>query len=133
MTRSLPLEMLLMATVLAGCADLTQPPDDALYRVEVGDESFHVLLSDPAVIAGVEARLADGTWDGIVTGELARGDGGFNAPWSWHLLPETVVIADATIELCDGEPSMVEDDLDYWVDTVERFCPWGGQVVERLH
>ncbi len=64
-------------------------------------------------------------------GTLARGDGGFNMPWSWHLLPKTVEVADFTIELCDGRPSMVEADLDYWVDTVKQFCPWGGRLVER--
>ncbi len=131
MTRT-PLPLLLAASLITGCADLTAPVDGAVYRVAAEGESFHVLLTDPAVIAEVEARLAAGTWEGIVNGELARGDGGFNAPWSWHLVPETVVIAESTIELCDGRPSMVEDDLDYWVDTVERFCPWGGEVVERV-
>jgi hypothetical protein len=28
-----------------------------------------------------------------------------------------------TIERCDGTPSQVGASLDYWVDTVQRFCP----------
>jgi hypothetical protein len=38
----------------------------------------------------------------------------------------------AAIELCDGCPQMVEDDLDYWVETVGRFCPWSTRVLERV-
>ncbi len=33
------------------------------------------------------------------------------------------------IELCDGTPSQVEANLDYWVDTVQRFCPWSAKIV----
>ena len=36
------------------------------------------------------------------------------------------------VELCDGRPSFVEDDLDYWLDTVKQYCPWGVEVAARL-
>ena len=36
----------------------------------------------------------------------------------------------AAIELCDGTPSQVEGNLDYWVDTVQRFCHWSAQIVK---
>ena len=38
-------------------------------------------------------------------------------------------MAEVTIELCDGLPSHVEEDLDYWADTVKRFCPWHAKIV----
>jgi hypothetical protein len=37
-----------------------------------------------------------------------------------------VRLADVTIELCDGLPSHIDDDLGYWVRTVKRYCPWGA-------
>jgi hypothetical protein len=40
----------------------------------------------------------------IMTGAVARGDGGFNPGYSWHITPGTVSFADQTIELCDGRP-----------------------------
>jgi len=132
MARILPL-LLLMWTAITGCRDGAAPIDGALYRVEVSGESFHVLLRDSATIADVESRLAADVWEGIVNGEIAHGDGGFNEPWSWHMIPETIALADFTIELCDGRPSLVEADLAYWVDTVGRFCPWGGRIVERVN
>jgi hypothetical protein len=53
----------------------------------------------------------------------------YNQPWSWHIDSEDIHMAEMTIELCDGLPSHVENDLDYWVDTVGRFCPWQATLV----
>lgn len=62
-------------------------------------------------------------------GDLALGDGGFNKPWSWHLIPETVRMVEISMELCDGRPSMVEANLTYWVSTVKSYCPWGAKII----
>jgi hypothetical protein len=62
-------------------------------------------------------------------GELARGDGRFNRPWSWHLKPGSVRMVDASIEFCDGLSSHVESDLDYWVDIVGQYCLWSAEIV----
>ena len=64
-----------------------------------------------------------------MTGKLVRGDGGFNQPWSWHLDPTSVRMAEISIELCDGLPSFVEGDLDYWLGTVKTYCPWSSKVM----
>jgi hypothetical protein len=120
-----------LVLAVGACADFAAPDDGALFRVEVGDESFHVSVVDEAVIAEAMRRIQEEEGVAIVIGTLARGDGGFNHPWSWHLLPMTVRVVDFSIELCDGRPSMVEADVDYWVDTVKQFCPWGGRLVER--
>jgi hypothetical protein len=102
----------------------------AAFLVEAGGEQFRVRASDPAAVAALEARMQSDT-RGVITGRLVRGNGGFNAPWSWHLEPATVEAPDIAIELCDGRPSMVEADLGYWVDNVKTFCPWGARVVRR--
>jgi hypothetical protein len=39
-------------------------------------------------------------------------------------------MAEVTIELCDGRPSDLENNLVYWMDTVGRFCPWSARLVE---
>jgi hypothetical protein len=120
-----------LALAVGACADSAAPDDGALFRVDVGGESFHVSVVDEAVIAEAERRIQEEDGVAIVIGTLARGDGGFNQPWSWHMLPMTVRVVDISIEVCDGRPSMVEADVDYWVDTVKQFCPWGGRLVER--
>ena len=59
-------------------------------------------------------------------GPLVPGNGGFNAPWSWHFDPERVRMAEIAIEVCDGQPSYVEENL---ADFVTAYCPWGARVV----
>ena len=121
-----------LATAMMACDEDPILPDlPARYELEVSGETFVVRVTDPAQAQDMEARLASGE-EGVISGELAAGDGGFNAPWSWHMVPSTVEVPDMAIEVCDGRPSMVEEDLDYWLDTVERFCPWGATVVARL-
>ena len=41
-------------------------------------------------------------------------------------------LAEISMEVCDGLPSDVEKDLDYWVDTVKRFCPWNSFVKKEI-
>ena len=72
----------------------------------------------------------DGNNNMHITGKLVRGDGGFNQPWSWHLDPASVSMAEISIEVCDGRPSYVEESLDEWLATVgDTYCPWGSRVV----
>jgi len=73
--------------------------------VDVNGEKFKVLVTNPET-AKLLREMMRGERQGIIVGELRRGDGGFNKPWSWHLDPETIEIAEITIELCDGTPSL---------------------------
>lgn len=124
----------LVAAVLAlsmGCgSDPALPVEGALFVLEVSGEEFRALVTDQDAVVALEARRAEGT-EGVVSGTLAPGDGGFNGPWSWHWDPGSVHVADLSAEVCDGRPSMVEDDLSYWLGTVKQFCPWGARVVRR--
>src|SRR4029077_3943361 len=52
-------------------------------------EVFQILLRNSDVIAQARALVGAGNRR-IVAGTLAPGNGGFNAPWSWHLDPDTV-------------------------------------------
>jgi len=118
-------------TAVTACGgDPTVPDDGALFLLEVSGEQFHALVYDPDVVAALDARRASGG-AGVVSGMLLQGHGGFNEPWDWHWSPASVHVPDVAIELCDGRPSMVQDDLTYWLETVGQFCPWGATVKER--
>lgn len=99
-----------------------------LFTIDVHGERFKVLVKNPAIAEELR-KILRGERFGIVIGELRRGDGGFNKPWSWHLDPDTVSVTEAAIELCDGLPSFVESELDYWINVVKRYCPWSTRVV----
>ena len=123
------LAVMLMPAACGSSSTAPEPP--VRYSVEVSGETFVVEVVTADQVDQMEARLASGA-EGVISGELAAGDAGYNAPWSWHMAPATVHAPDLAIEVCDGRPSMVEEDLQYWLETVERFCPWGATVVERL-
>lgn len=92
-------------------------------------DKFTVYATDPETIQ----LLTDNYYslnNMFVSGRLVIGNGGFNSPWSWHLDPDDVTMAEFAIELCDGTPSEVENNLPYWLFQVETFCPWSSKVIE---
>jgi hypothetical protein len=106
--------------------DANRPPKS--FTIDAVGERFTVRATDPETIQ----QLIDnheGKNNFHVTGTLVEGHGGFNSPWSWHLDPDSVRMAEVSIELCDGRPSFVEEELDYWLDTVRTYCPWSSKVV----
>jgi hypothetical protein len=110
--------------------------EDAVFRavadscppVNGTPQQFRFTTRDPGVIAQSTARIGnpEEIW---VTGLFRTGDGGFNAPWHWHHDPGSVELADVTIEACQGCPSLVDADLDYWTN-FGRYCA-PGRIVAR--
>lgn len=123
--------LILILVVVAACGSVEtmRPPPSQEFVIEVEGERFRLRTTNPATASALDARRRSGHL-GVVSGRLLRGDGGFNGPWSWHLDPAAIEVPDAAIELCDGRPSMVQSDLDYWVDTVRAFCPWAARVYD---
>jgi len=125
----------MITLVVAHCNDGPLYPEDmAVFEVEVaGGEHFRIGLTSEAQIAQAATLLASGA-ENNVHGTVRRGSGRFNAPYSWHLDPESITFPDLTMEVCDGRPqSDVESDVDYWVDTVKYYCPWGAKIVARVN
>jgi hypothetical protein len=127
--------------LLAGLAPTTQcgSPDapsraDAIFQVRacrgsrraLDGEVFRILLRDSSLIAQARGLVGAGNRR-IVAGTLASGNGGFNAPWSWHLAPDTVRFPEVAIELCDGCPSDVEANGGNW--GAGSFCPWTAELI----
>ncbi|VUD58488.1 hypothetical protein TDB9533_02435 [Thalassocella blandensis] len=101
---------------------------------DTGTEEFVAATNDPTVIATLETQLSlpVDQRNLFISGPIAAGDASYNIPWSWHFVQNEWQLAEFAIELCDGIPSFVEADLDYWLDTVGSFCPWASYVKEAL-
>lgn len=108
---------------------------------EVHGDSYVLMLQEPADIeharALVEKRAAGGT---IAVVRIAAGADGRNrnvrAPgeplWSWHQT-SFEGFGDFAIELCDGWPGYVEQDVERWIaNTNGTICFWSYTVVEEL-
>ena len=105
-------------------------------------DSYVLPLSDPEDIAHARALIADGPSIGgaIVVARVAPGFDGINRnikaqdmpPWSWHVT-EFEEFADQTVEILDGNPTLVEEDVEFWMEnTGGRVGFWGYTVTAEL-
>jgi hypothetical protein len=121
-----------MSAVLAACGGGDSQPDVVTFAFRLrglsASEEFRVTTSSPQLIAQVRAQLAlpEAERRQFASGSIRAGNGGHNLAWSWHFAD--FALTEAAIELCDGRPSMVEADLNYWLNTVRSFCPWASYV-----
>lgn len=100
-----------------------------LVTFDVQGERYKVFITNEQTIEQVYALQSGQSQASIPSGKLLRGQVFYNRPWSWHIDSEDVVMAEVTIELCDGRPSHVEANIDYWVTQVGRFCPWSARLI----
>ena len=119
-----------LAVAMAACTETQSPmppdPEGAVVTFRVADaEEFKVRLTDPADIEIARKLLAGEDAPSVPNGVVVRGDPDVNTGYTWHIDPETFEFADATIELCDGLPSHVEQGS----ITSDRYCPWSAQVI----
>lgn len=99
-----------------------------------GKEDFVALTSDSLVIAAISGQLAKpfGERTLHINGTIEDGNEGYNLDWNWHFTPNEWSLVEISIEVCDGLPSNVEQDLDYWVNNIGRFCPWSSIVKSEI-
>ena len=117
--------IVVVAAVSAVLIATSLTPRNPVATFQVVDETYRIELATPALVAHAEALLAGEQVAAIPNGVVVRNDPGPNAPWSWHIDPATLDFADMTIEVCDGLPSYVEDEI----VTSDQFCPWSAKIV----
>lgn len=121
----------LLLLVLSACTPDPTPATGAVFVIEVIDERFRVLLTRYEAVQEARELMESGE-SRVLVGRLVGGSGGFNLGYSWHLEPDSVGFHDVAMELCDGLPSYVEQNLGYWLDTVGTYCPWQSRVVAEV-
>ena len=121
------------ALALVACGGGDGPPPEVTtfaFRMKGGpaSEEFRVSTSSQQFILQARAQLSlpEAQRKLFALGTLRAGNGSHNLAWNWHLSDAT--LTEVAIELCDGKPSMVEANLNYWLNTVKSFCPWGSYV-----
>jgi hypothetical protein len=128
---------LFLLVLLTACSSSNDPPRGVTFEFRhIADDdttTFRATTDDPVVIARVRAELEKPIEERHlhINGLVDAGTGD-NAPWSWHFEPGAWDLAEASIEVCDGTPTYVEENLDSWLDEVGRYCPWGSTVAREL-
>ncbi len=106
---------------LSGCVTQKNP----VATFQVVDETYKIELTTPELQEHAQQLLDGEDLASIPNGVVVRDDPGVNAPWSWHIDPATLEFADLTVEVCDGLPSYVEEEI----VTSDRYCPWSAEIV----
>jgi hypothetical protein len=117
--------------LLSACSTPEAPElkGGVLATFDVGSERYSIFITNQQTIEQVYALSRGQSQAAIPSGRVLTGQVSYNKPWHWHIDSQDIAMAEATIELCDGSPSMVEQNIDYWVGTVGRFCPWSARLV----
>ena len=100
-----------------------------------GDESDYVVVTNnDDLIDQCQAQLELPEEERLlhINGFLDYGDGGFNQPWSWHIISNEWVLADMSIATCNVSPQVVENDLDYWINSVGQLCNWSSFIKDEI-
>lgn len=135
--------LLICAVVAVACNDggsrknVGAPPFGTIrFSMEgdvTGDQDFVALIDDVRLtelaIAETQLPFAERTLFPIGPIDRGNGEGGHNMNWSWHFLRDEWNLTEIADPACDGNAVIVEQAVDYWVDTVGQFCPAGARVV----
>jgi hypothetical protein len=105
-------------------------------------DSYILPLTDPTDIQHARDLISQGPGIGgtIIFADIAKGSDGINGdyiapdtgPWSWHVTKFNG-FGDFGIELLDGWPTFVEQDVDGWIaNTNGQIGFWNYTVVREL-
>lgn len=136
--RAIYLTAILLFAFMMACS--TDSDDDSARYYEFTHQSDDVnytlvaKTSNQEVIAKVEQELSlpfdERTMH--INGPIERGNPGYNSDWSWHFTENRWDLVEISTEVCDGRPGFVEEELDYWINDVQRFCPFNSRVVGEV-
>lgn len=128
--------LFVVSVLLVSCGGGEPEPQSAVFvfRLRGFPESqeFRARTQSPTVIAQARQQLQRPVAERRLfpVGPISSGNGGYNLAWKWHYTDFT--LAEVAIELCDGTPALVEQDLEYWLNTVKSFCPWTAYVYAEM-
>lgn len=135
-------KFILALTFAVGMTDANAAWFEMGSRTGESSSTFVVEITDEALIEHARKIVNEGPAAGgtLMMAFAQPGGDGFNrdlsieqgAPWSWHVR-EVVEFVDATIELCDGSPELVElNPAEFLANTSGKICFWDYIVRREL-
>jgi hypothetical protein len=131
-----PLAFAAVLVLLTSCGGSDSEPRarDYVFRLHgfPASQEFRARTDSAEVIAQARQQLTLPVAERrlFAIGPIRAGNGGYNLAWQWHFAD--FALAEMAIELCDGTPTLLEEDIEYWLGTVKSFCPWASYVHAEL-
>ena len=122
--------------ILSACRDTTEPPSDDYMIVRFGfrddaTQSFDFVAhaTRPSLLDSIRAELALPVDERrFPNGPVRTAEPDENLAWRWAYEPDAWHLTDFSVELCDGTPRYLDDNLDEWLASVGHYCPWSAYV-----
>ena len=93
------------------------------------EHTFVIWVREMRPIRGLRNDLAKAQDERrIVSGIVSRAKG-YNPDWSYTMGPASIVLGDVFMEVCDANPTYVENHRRAWMG--ERWCPWSSYVASE--
>lgn len=97
---------------------------------------FVIKLTDPAKIQKARDIISGKVTSGRhVGGLIVKEPVCYNAPWGYHLDPQSIEFFDNAVEVCDGAMGYIESHLDEVGGALlpgNRWCSWGSRLVREI-
>ncbi len=98
----------------------------------IGEETFRIWVTN-RVTADRIVALGKGEIAAVFPlGPLRPGPGeaNHNQPHRWHLDPEATKLAEMGAAPCDAPPSALDNNREFWLDTLGTYCPQSAELVD---
>ncbi len=68
-----------------------------------------------------------------INGKISERNNNYNSNWSWNFIDDEWSLTPISIELCDASPIFIENNLDYFIETLKGiYCPWNSKVDREM-
>jgi hypothetical protein len=112
---------------LAGTAPLAGGALIELFKPNVGETFFFWSTNDAFIDEAIAKANGLSPQQIPVFNNLTAGSF-CSSPNTFQVDPEDMHFADMAMEICDGRASYIDENLDEWLQQVDRRCPWDGQI-----
>lgn len=139
----LPLALLIFSACGEG-ASPNEPIDPAPKEAVVSfvfrsrpQDTLRVLVRHQATIAAAQQYIRTREGAHIPIGPIRRGAGPADPRYPFHFVPDSVRLAEITIELCDGAPMRTAAEVNAFIEGATgnanaasaTYCPWSAYPV----
>ena len=126
--------LLVVATVVIHVNINAQTEAYFVLTVEPREETFVVKMTDPAKIQMARDILSGKIKDRYgISGTVVNKPVCYNAPWSFHLAPESLIFFQVFAEVCDSELQGIEDGVtNGTIEPGTRWCPWSSLLLKEI-
>jgi uncharacterized protein (TIGR03437 family) len=135
---ALLMSLLLMNLGESQSAEATAQTQEAYFVFDIPPRGdlFVIKLTDPAKIQKARDIISGKVTNGRhVGGLIVKQPVCYNAPWNYHLDPQSIEFFDNAVEVCDGAMGYIETHLDEVGGALlpgNGWCSWGSRLVREI-